>query len=128
VLGDDMGAVGLTASKIGLCRLQRPQTFFPLPLETARHEPVLGVDDAIAPFCALGFVMGAFHGKSPLLERRLAIGFKSFRGGERRGQFCGFQSSDERPGYGVVDLDAADIEAVDASVLEQHFASTVIAW
>jgi hypothetical protein len=101
---------------------------FPLSLETARDEPVVGIDGTITAFCALGFVAGAFHGKSPLFERRRAIRFKPFRGGEGRGQLCGLQGGDERLGYGVVDLNAADIEAVDASVLDQHFASTVIAW
>lgn len=85
-----MGADGLTARKIGLCGLQRLQADFPLSLETARDETVIGIDRTIATFCALGFVAGAFNGKSPLFERRLAIRFKPFRGGECRGQFCGF--------------------------------------
>jgi hypothetical protein len=37
--------------------------FFPLSLETTRHETVVGIDGSIAAFCALGFVACAFHGK-----------------------------------------------------------------
>jgi len=90
LLANRMGASGLTTRKIGLCGLERLQACFPLSLETARDETVVGIDGAIAPFRSLGFVAGAFNGKSPLLERRLAIGFKPFRGGECRSQLCGF--------------------------------------
>jgi hypothetical protein len=85
-----MWASGLTTRKIGLCGLQRLQACFPFSLETARDQTVVGIDGAIATFCALGFVAGAFNGKSPLFERRLAIHFKPFRGGECRGQFWRF--------------------------------------
>jgi len=37
------------------------------------------------------------------------------------------QSGEEGPGDGFVDLDAADIEAIDAAALDQDFARAVIA-
>src|SRR5208283_1291925 len=75
---------------------------------------------------ALGLKARALQGEPPLLERRLAIGFKPFGGGERRSELCRLQGVDERLRYGVVDLNASDIEATDPSVLDQDLAGAVI--
>jgi hypothetical protein len=106
--------------------LQRLQGFFPLSLEAARHETVVGIDGAIAALGALGFITGAFHGESPLLERRVAIRLEPLGGGDRCGELCRFQGGDEGFRDGVADLDAADTEAIDAAALDQRFAGAMI--
>ena len=126
LLVDRRRTLSFTASEIGFGGLQRLQAFFPLAFEPTRDEAVVRVDGSIAAFCALGFVAGALHGQSPLLEDGLAIGLEPFGGGERRRQLCGLQGGKERFGDGVVDLNAADIEAIDATVLDQHFSRAMI--
>jgi hypothetical protein len=38
------------------------------------------------------------------------------------------QSSDEGPSDGLVDLDTANIEAIDAAVLDENLARAVVTW
>src|SRR5271165_7139291 len=80
LFGDCAPALALAAREIGLRGLQRLQGFLPLALEAARHETVFGIDGAIAPLGALGFVARAFRGEPPRLERSLAIRLESLGG------------------------------------------------
>src|ERR1700720_865868 len=38
------------------------------------------------------------------------------------------QGSDEGPSDGLVDLDTADVEAIDAAVLDENLARAVVTW
>ena len=59
-------------------------------------------------------------------ERGLAIGLEPLRGGDRGGELCRFEGGDEGPRDGLVDLDGADVEAIDAAALDQDLAGAMI--
>jgi hypothetical protein len=74
--------------------------------------------DDLAALGALGWVAGAFHGEPPLFERPVTIRFEPLGGGDRCGELCRLQGGDQGFRDGVVDLNAANIETIDASVLD----------
>ena len=48
------------------------------------------------------------------------------RGGDSGGELCRLEGGDERPRDGLVDLDAADVETIDAAALDQDLAGAMI--
>ena len=105
-----------------LGRLKRAQAFLPVAFEAARHQPVVGVDGAIAALGALRFVIGSLDPEPPLLQSDFAFGFEPLGGGKGGGKPGRLQGSDEGPGDSLVDLDAADIEAIDTTALDERLA------
>ena len=59
-------------------------------------------------------------------ERGLAIGLEPLRGGDSGGELCRLEGGDEGLRDGLVDLDAADVEAIDAAAFDQDFAGAMI--
>jgi hypothetical protein len=109
-----------------LGRLQGLQTLLPFPLKAARHESVLGIDGAIAAFGARDFVARSFHAETPLLECRIAIGGELLGGGESSGERGRLQSRDEGLCHSLVDLNASDVEAIDAASFDENLAGAMI--
>src|ERR1700756_3880277 len=118
----------LAALQLKLSGLKRAQPLLPVAFEAARHQPVVGIDSAIAPLGALRFVIGSLDPEPPLLQRHFAFGFQPLSGGKSGGKSGRFQSSDEGPSDGLVNLDPANIEAIDAAVLDENLARAVVTW
>src|SRR5262249_40586887 len=116
------------AFQLDLGRLECAQALLPVAFEAARHQPVVGIDSAVATLGALRFVIGSLDPEPPLLQSDFAFGFQPLGGGEGGGKPSRLQSSDEGPGDGLVDLDAADIEAIDTPVLDENLARAVVTW
>src|SRR6202008_278259 len=64
----------------------------------------------------------------PLLQRHFAFGSQPLSGGKVGCKPGRFQSSDEGPSDGLVNLDAANIEAIDTAVLDENLARAVVTW
>src|SRR6266567_5734630 len=126
LLRDHTGALSLAPGEVGFGGFKRAQALLPLALEAAGHQPVVGIDGTIATLCALRFVGCPLHGKSPLLEHGLAIGFEVLGSGESGGELGWLQGGNERLRDGLVDLHAADIEAIDPAALEENLARAMI--
>jgi hypothetical protein len=104
------------------------QALLPVAFEAARHQPVVGIDSAIAMLGALRFVIGSLDPEPPLLQSGFAFDFQPLSGGQGGGKPSRLQGSDEGPSDGRVDLDTADIEAIDAAVLDENLARAVVTW
>src|SRR5262249_61426168 len=100
----------------------------PVAFEAARHQSIVGVDGSIAALGALRFVMCSLDPESPLLQSGFGFDFELLGGGEGSGKPGRLQGSDEGPGDGLVDLDAADIETIDTTVLDENLARAVVTW
>src|SRR2546423_622679 len=87
-----------------------------------------GSDSGMAPPGALRFVMGPLAPEPPLLQSALAFGFQPLSGGKSGGKPSRLQGCDEGPSDGLVDLDTADIEAIDAAVLDEDLSRAVVTW
>src|SRR5437588_615697 len=116
------------AHQLDLGRLKCPQALLPAAFEAARHQPVVGIDSAIAALGALRFVIGSLDPEPPLLQSDFAFGFQPLSGGQSGGKPGRLQGSDEGPSDGLVDLDTADVEAIDAAVLDENLARAVVTW
>jgi hypothetical protein len=125
-LRDHPRPLPFAALEIGLGGFELPQALFPIAFEAARHQPVVGVDGAIAALGTLRFVTCPLHPEPPLLQGGPAIAFEPLGGGESGGKPGRLQGADEGPGDGLVDLDAADIEAIDAAALDKNLARAMI--
>src|SRR5215469_2872929 len=127
-LRDHPRPLSFAALQLSLGRLKRAQAFLPVAFKAARHQPVIGVDGAIAALGALRFVIGSLDPEPPLLQSDFAFGFQPLSGGKGGGKPSRLQGSDEGPSDGLVDLDAADIETIDATVLDENLARAVVTW
>src|SRR5690349_11745639 len=127
-LRDHPRPVFFAAFQLDLGRLKCAQALLPVAFEAARHQPVVGIDSAIATLGALRFVIGSLDPEPPLLQSGFAFGFQPLSGGKGGGKPSRLQGSDEGPSDGLVDLDTADIEAIDAAVLDENLARAVVTW
>src|SRR6516164_6231721 len=116
------------APQLDLGCLNCAQALLPVAFEAARHQPVVGIDSAIAALGALRFVIGSLDSEPPLLQSGFAFGLQPLSGGEGGGKPSRLQGSDEGPSDGLVDLATADIEAIDAAVLDENLARAVVTW
>ena len=89
-------------------------------------QPVVWIDGTVAALGAARFVACPLDAETPLPERGLAIGLEPLRGGDSGGELCRLEGGDEGPRDGLVDLDAADVEAIDAAALDQDLAGAMI--
>ena len=60
--------LSLAAFQLSLSSIERPQALLPFALEATRHQPVVGVDGAVAALGALRFVGCSLHPEPPLLQ------------------------------------------------------------
>src|SRR5499427_9269572 len=118
----------LAALQLKLGGLNRAQALLPVAFEAARHQPVVRIDSAIAALGALRLVIGSLDPEPPLFQRHFAFGFQPLSGGKSGGKPGRLQGSDKGPRDGLVDLDAANIEAIDAAVLDENLARAVVTW
>ena len=119
-------ALGLAAGQFALRLVELPQPPLPVGFESAGHQPILGLHRAIAALGAFGFVPCPFDGEAPLRERGIMVGVELLRGDERGVEGGRREGREEGRGHGRVDLESPDVEAVDATPLDQVFARAVI--
>ncbi|MER9560287.1 hypothetical protein NKI92_34225 [Mesorhizobium sp. M0323] len=117
----------LAPHQFGLCRLQSAQRLLPLLLQPAGDQAIVGIDGAIAALGAVDGELRPLHIEPPLLECRLAIVFQPLGRRERGGQARRLQRLQEGCYHGFIDLHAADVEAIDASALDDDLAGAMIA-
>src|ERR1700752_1906305 len=118
----------LAPPQLKLSGLKPAQPLLPVAFEAARHQPVVGIDSAIAPLGALRFVIGSPAPEPPLLQRHFAFGFQPLSGGKSGGKAGRVPSSDEGPRDGLLNLDPPNIQAIDAAVLDENLARAVVTW
>ncbi len=87
----------------------------PFALEAASDQAVVGIDGTVAALGAARFVACPLDAEAPLPERGLAIGLEPARGGDSGGELCRLEGGEEGPRDDLVNLDAADVEAIDAA-------------
>ena len=119
-------ALLLATSQLSLRSLKRCQTFLPFALEATRHQPVVGIDGAIATLGKACCIARPLDAKPPVLERELAIHLDLLGSGQRRSDLGGLKRCKECACHGVVDLHAANVEAVAAATLDKTLAGAVI--
>src|SRR5208282_6698446 len=111
---------------LGLGGFERAQALLPFALEAASDQAVVGIDGAVAALGAARFVACPLDAETPLPERCLAVGLEPLCRGASGGELRRLEGGEEGLGDGLVDLDAADIEAIDAAAFDQDLAGAMI--
>src|SRR5919106_480263 len=117
----------LAGLELALRDFKIPQALLPLGFEAASHETIFRFDRAIPALGAFGSIPRALDRQPPLRERGLIIVVELLRGDERGVDGGRSEGREERRGDGLVDLDPADGEAVDAAARDEILARAVIA-
>src|SRR5437899_8601935 len=126
LLGEHAWTLPFAACKLGLGGFECAQALLPLALQAASDQPVVWIDGTVAALGAARFVACSLDAETPLLERGLAICFEPLGSGERGSELCRLEGGDEGPRDGLVDLNAANVEAIDAAALDQDLAGAMI--
>src|SRR5689334_11376227 len=117
----------LAAGELGLGLMERDERPLPLGLEAAGDEAILRVDGAVATFGLSCRVAPTLDVTTPLTERGVITGLEPFRrsygGGDSGRRDGGEDGLDD----GVVDLNTADVQAVDTPAIDDVFAGAVVA-
>src|SRR2546429_161021 len=124
LVGQHARAPPLAAREFWLGGFECVQTLLPRTLKTAGDEAVVGIDCAVAALGARRCVARPFHAKTPLFEGRIAVGFEPLGGRESGDKFGRLEGCNESLRHSFVDLDASDVEAVDAAPLNENLAGT----
>jgi hypothetical protein len=92
----------------------------------ARDETVLAILGVITAFGALRFIVRPFNGQAPLRERGVVIRFKKLSRVYGSLNICWFNRTQKGLGYCRVDLQAADVKAVDAAAVLDPFVQAMV--
>ena len=106
---------------------QVAQALLPFGFEPAGDQAVVGIDRAVAPFGPLRSIALALDLAPPLRQGGIAIGFELLGRRERRFDRGRLDGLEQGPADRLVDLHAADSEAVDAPTLDDVLAGAVVA-
>jgi hypothetical protein len=128
VLGEHAWTCAFAACKFGFGGFECAQALFPFALKATGDQPVIWIDGTITSLRTASFVACPLNTETPLLERGLAISFKPFSSGKSSAELCRFKGRNESPRDGFVDLDASNVEAIDAAALDQDLAWAMISW
>jgi hypothetical protein len=85
------------------------------------------VDRAIAALGALDLEVGTLDCKAPLGEGTVVIGLQQLGCAQRCGEAGGLHGTEERIGHGLIDLHAADVQAVHAATFDDALVRAVVA-
>jgi hypothetical protein len=97
-------------------------------LQAASDQPVVWIDGTVAALGAARFVACPLDAETPLLERGLAICFEPLGSGERGSELCRLEGGDEGQRDGLVDLNAANVEAISAATSPASVISGYARW
>lgn len=117
----------LAAREFAARLLQGAQSLLPLRLEPACHQPVVGIDRAIAALGALDLLVGALDRQAPLGQGAVVIGLQQLRRTHRCPQAGGCHSAQEGMDHGLVDLRATDVQAVHAATIDDALVRALVA-
>lgn len=98
----------------------------PPSFQAASNQPVVWIDGTVAALGAARFVACPLDAETPLFERGLAICFEPLGSGERGSELRRLKGGDEGLRHSLVDLNAANVEAIDTTALDQDLAGTMI--
>ena len=99
---------------------------FPFGLETSGHEAILRLDHAIPALRAFGIVADAFDFEPPLREGRILMGLELLHREQRRVEGGRCDGVEKGRGHGLVDGDASDVQALDATPSDDVLAGAVV--
>jgi len=117
----------LAAGELGLGLMERYERPLPLGLEAAGDEAVLRVDGAVATFGLPCRVAPTLDVTTPLTERGVITGLEPFRRSDGGGDSGRRDGGEDGLDDGVVDLDTADVQAVDTPAVDDVLAGAVVA-
>jgi hypothetical protein len=104
----------------------RPRVMQGLAARSAGNQAIIGVHRTIAPLGPARLVIRPLNPKPPLLEGRLAIGLEALGGSDGSGKPDWLECRNEGARDRLVDLDAADVEAVAAATVDEVFAAAMV--
>jgi hypothetical protein len=116
----------LPPMQLGLGGGQGAETTLPFGFETARDESIFGLDHPIAALGAFGVIARPFDLESPLREGRIVVRVQLFHCEQRRGEGGWCHRVQKSIRYRVVDRDAADIETIDPTPVDDVLAGTMV--
>lgn len=102
------------------------QLCLPLCFKSARDQTVLRIHGAVASFGTQRFVVRPFDSQAPLRKRCIVIGLKTFCGLYGRFEAGWFNGVQEGLRNGGVNLQATNIEALDATTILDIFVRTMV--
>src|SRR5215831_644159 len=126
-LGEHARSLPLTTGELGPCGFERAQALFPLALEAAGNQTIIGIDGPIAPLGPARLVTRPLDAEPPLLESRLAIGLEALGSSDGGGKFAWLKCCNEGACDGLINLDTSDIETVAATPLDDVLTATMVA-
>src|SRR5246127_2563512 len=88
------------------------QAFFPFRFQSACNESVFGLNRTILTLGTFCFVARTFHRQTPLTERCIVVSFELLYGELCCLESRGRQSFEKGVHHGLIDLNAADVQAV----------------
>ena len=126
IVGQRMRALLLALRKFGLRLLKGAQTLFPVRFEPARDQTVVRVHRAIAALGLVGLVLRTLHRQAPLGKGPIVVGLQLLGRAHSGAQSRGGNGGEERLGHGLVDLHAADVQAVHAAAVDHALVGAVV--
>ena len=117
----------LAAGELGFGLMKRCERLLPLGLKAAGDEAIFGIDGAVAAFGLLCREAPTLDIATPLAESDIIVGLEPFRSlhcGSDTGRRDG---SEDRLDDGVVDLHAANTQAIDTTATDDVLASAMVA-
>ena len=115
-------------SSSAFCSLKFAKRLLPFGFDAACDQTVLRIDGAITALGALRLIACSFHREAPLRQRPVVIGLDPLSGDERGFDADWCERSQHGLRHRVVDLDGADVEAVEAAFILDPLAGAVITW
>src|SRR5689334_17870317 len=126
VSAEHSGTALFASRQLRFGSLQFAQQLLPFGFEPACDQTVIRIDSAITALGALRFIACALDREAPLGQRPIMIGLDPHGGGQ--GSFDAQWRECRQHGlrHRVVDLDGADVKAVEAASILNPFAGAVI--
>ena len=116
----------LAQRELGFGVGERVQRLFPVALQAARDQAVLGLDVAVAALSALGLVSRLLDLEAPLRERGVVILLEGLGRVQRCFHARGCERGEQRTADRVIDLGAADPQAPASAAVDEDAGGAVV--
>src|SRR5215469_6711924 len=120
-------ALSFPPFELRFCSGEIAQAFFPLGFESACHESVFGLNGTILTLGSFGFVASAFHRQTPLTECCIVVRFELLYGDLCCFEGHGRQSFERSVDNGLIDLNAAHVQAIHSASVNDILARAMVA-